>query len=1057
MRLWMRVLPVLLLLGSSLVAFSAPLPGLFSNELDTDRYDCRLLLLPGEKLTTDSNVSLTLESGAAGDATRLTINKQTITIASLHAGQATPQAQGESGVVPGTAYRLTVLRRGAWLGVLHDDALLLHADMPRPAGTAAGIIADAGWSVQESTVERLDPVCFADDFMRTADEAGQWTWRSGLWKLSSAWDSDAQGNQHRFSNATYAQNPFAWMGCAATTPFALCTAGNARWDDYTFSVAVRPAISGAVGVVVNMPDANTGLLVRWSAANDRGAGGDALSIARLEAGHLTPLASDPGGFIPGQWYKLSVVSTMTGLQVLVDGHQRLSLPNVTPFRGGVGLYTEGTEGMEFDDVTVYGHSLLKDLISERQAVRVNQRFQDDAQNSMREWASLQDEWQRYPGNPSLNLHRLDFFGDQWMVLSVTPFKSAGKLTLVLHNDGKNSNSGYRAVMQVTAKPPTMVATLWHDGTQLARKDCTPFTASTEYTIRFLHLGNRLALEIDGQPVLELTDVPAASGLRPAYAAEGCFALVHDVAVLGRNVLDYTFTEAPVDWVGEGAWMPTIRWSCSPKWSFLGGWNRGNAVLWHKQRFSGDQLFEAFVGPKMNYPRQREKYESHFRDFAITICGDGRNPRTGYSGIYGAPDLAGHPNQRSVLLRNGVEVGSVNLAVPGKDTAHNAWFHLELHKTGDTVAFWVNGAMVLSYQDPQPIAEGQPAIWTVDSGISIARARVHFASPPHAPAAQRVILDAPEYPEFSTVGTPLVLDFPHTWSTTGKPVQLRVVPRTVPAGDEKAVVIDGKRTTFTPRKPGDHWYEIQATDGTQQSWSYHLSLPVFDASRGRDDARALVLYRFDEGKGRTIRDRSAITPALDLSIPTDPGIQWLPGRGLTLHGSTPVMSKNAADKLLSIAKTQEFTIEMWMSNDTISPPDEWTGCLLTWEMSQQQRNFAIGQSWYVLLIAPRNVWLAPGSVSAFRVNEGFQLGLHHMVVTLQKQTIRCYLDGVLLQEQQRPQNLQPETFRAGLPLLLGNEPDGQRTFLGTYYLVAIHDRCLPAEAVLRHYQVGPSAK
>ncbi len=365
--------------------------------------------------------------------------------------------------------------------------------------------------------------------------------------------------------------------------------------------------------------------------------------------------------------------------------------------------------------------------------------------------------------------------------------------------------------------------------------------------------------------------------------------------------------------------------------------------------------------------------------------------------------------------------------------------------------------MLTYKDPQPISGGKPAIWTVDSGISIARARLHFASPPQSPVEQRVIIAAPEYPEFTTVGSPLKLDFGESWSTTGKPVQLRVIPRAVPAGDEAAVVIDGKRATFTPREPGDHWYEIQAGDGARQSWSYHLSLPVFDAARGRDDSHAVVLYRFNEGNGRSVRDRSAITPKADLAIPADPGIHWLPGQGLTLHGSAPVMSKSAVDKLLSIAKTQEFTVEMWVSNDTIAPPDQWTGCLLTWELSQQQRNFAIGQSWYVLLVAPRDVWLAPGSVQAFRVPEGFQLGLHHSVVTLQEQTIRCYLDGQLVLEAPRPAKLQPEAFSAGFPLMLGNAGDGYRTYLGTFYLLAIHDRCLPAAAVLRHYQAGPSAE
>ncbi len=50
---------------------------------------------------------------------------------------------------------------------------------------------------------------------------------------------------------------------------------------------------------------------------------------------------------------------------------------------------------------------------------------------------------------------------------------------------------------------------------------------------------------------------------PPIAPSGCFALAHDVMVLGHNMLDYTFADAPVDWIEQGTWMETTRWSCAP--------------------------------------------------------------------------------------------------------------------------------------------------------------------------------------------------------------------------------------------------------------------------------------------------------------------------------------------------------------------------------------------------------------------------------------------------------------------------------------------------------------
>ncbi len=118
----------------------------------------------------------------------------------------------------------------------------------------------------------------------------------------------------------------------------------------------------------------------------------------------------------------------------------------------------------------------------------------------------------------------------------------------------------------------------------------------------------LWLEVDGVRMVQVDQCKPAGGLRPIYRADGGFANIQNVVVLNRSMLDYTFANAPVDWQGDGNWMPTVRWACSPEWSYLGGWSRGDAVLWHKERFTGDQALLAFVGPKMEYPREREPYD-----------------------------------------------------------------------------------------------------------------------------------------------------------------------------------------------------------------------------------------------------------------------------------------------------------------------------------------------------------------------------------------------------------------------------------------------------------------
>ncbi len=270
--------------------------------------------------------------------------------------------------------------------------------------------------MEESRIQHLQPVAFADNFMRTADEHDAWALQSGDWHLQSAWDEDSHGNDKRFSYAAYALNPFAWVG-RNPDGAALCSVGKAYWEDYTMTVAIQPAQSGAAGVVVNMPDLHHGLLVRWSAANDHGPRGNALTLYRLEDKQLAPLASSPGGYVPGRWYRLSVVSTLDGLRVLIDGCERLSVAHATPCRGGVGLYAEGSIGTVFNNVTVYGHTLHTESHRGKRADPFERAFPHQPIR-LQKWARMQEDWTRFLTMPTALCYQYDCSGDHWIMLRV---------------------------------------------------------------------------------------------------------------------------------------------------------------------------------------------------------------------------------------------------------------------------------------------------------------------------------------------------------------------------------------------------------------------------------------------------------------------------------------------------------------------------------------------------------------------------------------------------------------------------------------------------------------
>ena len=507
MAYWPRIGLLVILLGVAAIAPAASLAGLFSDELDADRYDCSVVLHPAAALAEGSAVTLTLEAGQHNDALRLTLTRQHLDIIAVVNGHATHPAPVPARVTPGVDYPLTILRRGGWLGVLHEQAVLFRGALPRAAGAQGGVVAGDGWTVDTPRVQHLEPVVFADNFMRTSDDDhGNWSIQRGSWALQSAWDLDPKGNANRFANVAFSQNPFAWVGHAAAGESALCTTGKAYWEDYTFTAALQPGAEGAAGVMVNMPDARNGYLVRWSPANDRGVLGDRLSLLKVHDGKTTAIAEDRGGYLPGQWYKLAVASTPQGLQVLVDGRLRLDVNDLAPWRGGVALYAEGVNGAVFNNITVYGHSLKTDLIEESQQTKINERFQED-HNGMEEWAARND-WHAFPGVPGQMCYRCDVYGDHWMALQVRPFGSKrGELEMTLNGDGQDAKIGYRALLKLEGGKLNYA--LYRNGVLLRTKSGPPLTPRTDYSLRFWHVGGKVWLEQDGERVLTATGRTAA--------------------------------------------------------------------------------------------------------------------------------------------------------------------------------------------------------------------------------------------------------------------------------------------------------------------------------------------------------------------------------------------------------------------------------------------------------------------------------------------------------------------------------------------------------------------
>ncbi len=132
-----------------------------------------------------------------------------------------------------------------------------------------------------------------------------------------------------------------------------------------------------------------------------------------------------------------------------------------------------------------------------------------------------------------------------------------------------------------------------------------------------------------------------------------------------------------------------------------------------------------------------------------------------------------PNQRTVLLRNGVEVAATEShAYPERDVGASPcgsnWNCAK--KARPSNSGWAANGVELYRSGAASPAACRP------SGRRITASRspspVHFANPAQLRSEAQVIIDNPWYPEWTNVGTPLTLDFPESWATSGKPVTLK---------------------------------------------------------------------------------------------------------------------------------------------------------------------------------------------------------------------------------------------------------------------------------------------
>jgi len=625
---------------------------------------------------------------------------------------------------------LTLKRRRHWFEVVAEGRRILRL---LDASVGPGDIAAARGKdlpgVAEAAYQRVEPVVFGDDFMRTEEETedfGQWTPQAGDWQLYSVLEQiranpDARVRKGREPESGRSANPFCLSGKSADG--AVILTGHAFWDDYAVGVSVRPA-AGDFGLVFGAVDAGTLWLVRWTLTSP-GMRPGRLALVRRAAGRDEVVAEASVTGRTDNWYRLEVRAVGSRIDVLIDGASAIRAWDDRSVGGRIGLYARSEHETYFDDVLLRSWSSV--------------RF-DHAGALPGHAEALAGEWEAagLPGDlalrvrasdPEGSLYALGFPGwsggcfrsltdlgagaqqaglafavtdrDNYWRVTWSP-KSGGALALTQVADGK-AKTVLKASRSLTAdNAHELMVDLREDGLiKVLVDDELEFRERCD-----ADLGGRMGLYAAGEGAVEFRDVEA-------------------------------FAEPSRDWeqpvnIDAFADDPYMQGWASPRWAWI----------------SLNDQEEGKAGPRLEV--HKGDFYGPFRvttpisnDLAILFGLDEVDPKRGYRLSVG---VSGKKKQGVVVLtRNGRRLAKgrfttkTRTVIPGKQIVDErlgprpkppdtvSYGELSLHRDGKMIWVKANGEEVLSVREDEPLAGrglGMAAVEPLDFGlVSVLRAQV----------------------------------------------------------------------------------------------------------------------------------------------------------------------------------------------------------------------------------------------------------------------------------------------------------------------------------------------
>ncbi len=690
------LLAVSLSLMTSALAFAgaAELPLRFLEEAADGEYN---ILCP-VNIARDGELRIAFD---AADDTHLSYLRVRKGKASLHrvAGDSTEMV-GNARRVGVTGWQeITLQRRTDRVRVIVAGELLIDAAWTGELGGSIGVGSRGDCVASEPMIQPVEAPFLTDDFTREADAMGAWETAGGVFENTMI---QAEG-----ADPLQSTNPFSLQ--VSTEQQALATTGHWFWDSYQASVSLKPLDVSSVGLCVWVQDDANYLQLRWRPGDESAA--KARQLVLVRDGEERVLASAPGGFRPGDWYRLQLRVQPGHIDALIDRELVLQADTTAFGQGAVALSVmEGSA--VFDDVLIASNSYQPPKTPEVKPVFLDDEIMGDEEIFLPSglWCPGQQAGEFW--------HWGEFYDDAIATVPLALLDGDG-LSILLRSGATDTVAGYR--IAASAADGTVTLNLARNGEPVTSAS---HSLSGEGPLLVSVAGAAVNVSQGGQQLLSWTDPTPLTGHRVALL-EALPTAVDTVTVSAENFQDYVFEASPTDWfAGKGIWNVTTRWPCTPTWTFYGGIGSENPVVWSKHGYDGDMVLEWF-GALQSDNIDRIRY-THASDINATICGNGRDLNSGYSFV-----LGGWNNSKTAILRNGeivAESTDVVLAdANGRDmTFHKGWSRLRVEKVGGHITLWLENRPILEYTDPQPLTGGRVGFWSFHNELIIGRVRLWYS-------------------------------------------------------------------------------------------------------------------------------------------------------------------------------------------------------------------------------------------------------------------------------------------------------------------------------------------